>query len=209
MNEVFKICQSDQVLKSALAYLIQNNTGNSNPYHCFEHSINVFLNCVEAAEYHELPEKERLNLLIAALFHDINHSAGKFKDSINIQNAKMAVQEWSDKQTDPRIDLEQIYSFIDITEFPYQTDANSLNLMQQILRDADMGSIFTSNWFQTIMLGLSSEAKTDLNTFVEQQKNFMKNLKPNTEWFKEKKMPLLEEKLADLDLYAEYILFQE
>lgn len=204
MNEVFKICKENPVLKSALSYVILNNTGNTNPYHSFEHLSNVFLYCKEGAEYHELPEKETLHLLLAALFHDFNHSGGELKDNANIANAKMGVSEWY-KNSDVALDVEYINSLIDITEFPYTIQSNALNLPQQILRDADMGSIFTDNWFQTIMLGLSAETKTGLEAFLEQQKNFMSNLKGNTPWFQKTKLPMLQEKLEDLNLYAEFI----
>lgn len=205
MNQLFHICKDDPILKSAVSYIIANNTGNTNPYHSFEHGANVFLHCVEAIEYHELPEKEAKNLLIAALFHDFNHSAGEMTDDVNISNAKMGVEEWAKEETDGIIDVDLIYSMIDATQFPYQVDSNALNLPQQILRDADMGSIFTDNWFQTIMLGLSGEAGTGFEAFIEQQKNFMTNMKANTEWFRKTKMPMLQEKLDDLNMYAEFI----
>ena len=205
MNEIFHICKEDPILKSALSYLIVNNMGNINPYHSFEHAANVFLSCVEAAEYHSIPEKEKLNLLVAAIFHDFNHSAGKMPDNVNIENALLGVQEWMKDRDDGLIDYEQIKSLIEITEFPYVIESNSLNLPQQILRDADMGSIFTDNWFQTIMLGLSGEIKIGLEAFIEQQKNFMSNMKPNTPWFLKTRMPMLQEKLDDLNLYAEFI----
>lgn len=204
MNKIFEICKDIPVLKSALSYIINNNTGNVNPYHSFEHISNVFLFSLEGSEYHSVPEKEKINLLIAALFHDFNHSGGKFKDNINIDNAKLGVEAWAKENDDSIIDLEQIFSLINITEFPYTVDSNSLNLQQQILRDSDMGSVFTDNWFQTIMLGLSSEANIEYKDFLEQQKNFMSNMKANSPWFHETKIPLLQSKLDDLNTFMEY-----
>ena len=154
MNQIFKICKDEPILKSALSYLIANNMGNTNPYHSFEHIANVFLNCVEAVEYHSIPEKEKINLLVAALFHDFNHSGGKYADNVNIENSLLGVQAWIKDRNDGDLEYEQIKSLIEITEFPYKVESNTLNLTQQILRDADMGSVFTDNWFQTIMLGL-------------------------------------------------------
>lgn len=205
MNEIFEICKEDATLKSALSYVIMNNNGNVNPYHNFEHTTNVFLYCYEGSEYHSVPKKERLNLLISALFHDFNHSGGKMKDSININNAKLGVESWSKEHSDSNIDLEQIYALIEITEFPYNVSSNSLNLQQQILRDSDMGSIFTDNWFQTIMLGLSSESNTELTDFIDQQLNFMSNMKANTLWFKETKIDKIQDKIEQLNIFKEFI----
>jgi len=205
MNKLFHICKEDSALKSAVSYIIAHNTGNTNPYHSFEHAANVFLHCVEGIEYHDVPEKEATNLLLSALFHDFNHSGGEFKDDTNISNAKMGVEEWAKDENDNRIDVDMINSFIEITEFPYKVESNSLNLPQQILRDSDMGSIFTDNWFQTIMLGLSEETGVGYEAFIEQQKNFMENMKPNTAWFQKTKMPLLQEKIDDLNMYAQFI----
>lgn len=204
INNIFNICKDNLVLKSALSYVIKNNTGNSNPYHNFEHISNVFLFCKEGAEYHNLPESETLDLLVAALFHDFNHSGGKFDDDTNIYNAKMALDAWYN-ESDTSVNIDNIKSYIDITRFPYNVESSMLNLPQQILRDADMGSIFTDNWFQTIMLGLSSEINQDISDFLEAQINFMKNMKPNSEWFKNEKFNLLKNKIEDLMLYAEFI----
>ena len=40
---------------------------------------------------------------------------------------------------------------------------------------------------------------------LNQQKSFMTNLKPSTEWFKNTKMEDLSEKIKELELYAEFI----
>lgn len=80
----------DKIFDIAKKYLLENNISN-NPYHNNEHIINVFNNCIFLfdmyKDQYKLTIYDKLNLGMAALFHDFGHSGGKLTDKENIQIA--------------------------------------------------------------------------------------------------------------------------
>ena len=89
MTNFITYLKEHALLSYAFKYIIDNNKGAYNPYHSTFHLIDVFTTSMEIANtYDELTEKDILELGIATLFHDFNHSGTKeVKDSENITQA--------------------------------------------------------------------------------------------------------------------------
>lgn len=157
----------------------------NNPYHNFRHMCHVVWLCWTACRYYEkeLTPRQRRALLIAAMFHDFNHT-GKFgPDSVNIQRAIDAVDQYLDPaDRDLRSDIVRM---IKATEYPYKVPIELLDLSALILRDADMSQAFSVAWIQQVVLGLSSEwGKTPLEV-LKLQAPFLNSLTFHTAWARE------------------------
>lgn len=177
MKEYFKII-SDFKLKDYFAIVFHKSTSNGVPYHNMYHVMCMVRNCFIIASALEIHKKEIKNLLIAALFHDFNHSGGKLKDSENVKNAILAFEEHS-KQ--PKEDNLKIIEIIKATEYPYVISEDKLNIYQKIIRDADLLQSFEDNYIQQITIGLGmQEMGLDVKSILIGQENFLKNIKFHT-----------------------------
>ena len=81
-------------LGKIIQWILENNTSQALPYHNFEHSLYVMINAHECWTYEkgEMDYDAIRALLIAALFHDYNHSGGFFQnDAGNIKQATEGV----------------------------------------------------------------------------------------------------------------------
>ena len=70
-----------------IKFLNENNPSNNVPYHGIDHLFEVFKFSYSISQFVTNDEINKLELLMACLFHDYNHSCGKLKDSENISNA--------------------------------------------------------------------------------------------------------------------------
>jgi ABC-type transport system substrate-binding protein len=78
-----------------------------NPYHNFRHMSHVLWLCYKACQYysHELPPRQMRTLLIAALFHDFDHTGRPHRgdvdpDGINIEIAISGLRPELDKMVE-------------------------------------------------------------------------------------------------------------
>lgn len=163
------------------AYIVQNNRGNINPYHSNAHLFHVYRTCMilfdEYKDEYNLSEKDRLELGIAALFHDYNHSGGKLKDDANIELAIEGLNLFLDNNSDIEIDRQNIIDIIRATEFPHKE--MDLNFLQKIIRDADMSGGISKYWL-SVVIDLASELNMDLQTFIPIQIKFLDTVEFNT-----------------------------
>jgi hypothetical protein len=65
-------------------YFKKHNLSNSLPYHNEYHTECMVLNCLEGAYYEGVTGSQLRSLLVAALFHDFNHTGGEMEDGYNI-----------------------------------------------------------------------------------------------------------------------------
>jgi hypothetical protein len=142
--------------------------------------IDVFNNAMTLFNEYvdDLTPNDKLNLGIAALFHDFNHSGGKLKDDENIELALTALKEYLDdtNKSDLYNDVKKI---IIATEFPHK-DIN-LNLTQKIIRDADtMGGI--SKDCMSVAKALAKELNKTFEDFIPTQIKFLQSAKYNTDY---------------------------
>jgi hypothetical protein len=121
-------------------------------------------------------------LIVAALFHDFDHSGGVETDDVNIDRAVCAFI--------GRLDFSRhfkynVIKFIENTQYPFIHTPVSIE--QKILRDADLMMITYPNWFYQVMWGLLQEAQhktpeLTIETVIKKQIDFIKSIRMFTEW---------------------------
>ena len=160
------------------------NAPNVNhPYHNFRHMCHVLYLCHDACIFYgdKLTPREMRNLLIAALFHDFDHSGATGDDSLNIARACDGLL-W---HLAPE-DMEEFQNIVEIirgTEFPYKVTSEMLTLSGQIIRDADLSQNFSVAWIQQVVFGLAEEWGKNPIEVLKMQEGFMNNvLHYITEW---------------------------
>lgn len=161
-----------------LIFLARSGSHMQNPYHNLHHEFS----CVYWAHACAMNSKEsgvttNLNaLILAALFHDHNHSGGRTSDLENIRRATSFVgyrlQDLVSNST-----LQNASSIIRCTEF---TDGKfphePATFMHQCMRDADLMSIYSAEGRQ-LLIGLGLEMgfnfMSDHDKFIEQTSKFL------------------------------------
>lgn len=175
--EGIHIIQRSELLQKAFAYIVDNSTSNYLPYHNLNHLLTVLKYVDYLAQEEGVYFDKRMPLHLAALFHDVNHSGGKLKDSENIENALNAFEKFH-ALLPYTLTIEEIHSIRDnikATQFPYVQPNSSISLSQKIMRDADMMQQFEYNWINQTTLGLAKEQKVDIRKFVHNQRHFLES----------------------------------
>lgn len=154
-----------------------------NPYHNFRHMCHVTYLCYQACVFYKskLNKREMRNLLIAALFHDFDHTGKSSPDKVNINRAIKALK--SHLAEEDRDQFDNIAEIIQATKWPYTKEpANPLGM---IIRDADMSQGLTIAWIQQVVFGLATEwDKTPLE-ILKIQPSFLKEQEFRTTWAKQ------------------------
>ena len=178
--------QQYELLSRAFKYIIDNNKGAYNPYHNNFHLIDVFTTSMEIANtYDTLTDKDIIELGVAALFHDFNHSAGKLKrDSDNISLAIIGLVDFFVKNEksveDSGIDELEVEVLIGITEFPHTREPYTLK--EEIIRDADMIQCYNRNWFLNVITGfLQREVGLSIEEAIQNQIKFIQKVEYYTD----------------------------
>jgi len=156
-----------------------------NPYHNFKHMFHVLWLCHEACRFYKntkntLSPREARNLLIAAMFHDFDHTGRSGNDDLNIELALRGLKKCL--LNEDAMFFDDIAAIIRPTEFPYKVAVEELPLLAQILRDADVAQAFSQAWIQQVVFGLSGEWGMNPIEILKMQKAFLGNLAPATEW---------------------------
>jgi hypothetical protein len=154
----------------------------NHPYHNFRHMFHVVWLAYQACSFYrgQLTTRERRNLLIAAMFHDFDHSGIMGDDDLNIARAIRCLE----KYIMPG-DVEyktQIYDLIRATEYPYRVTISQVSLSGWILRDADLSQVFSVAWIQQVVFGLAREWSRPPLEILSMQSGFIDKLKYHTEW---------------------------
>ncbi|MDP1690286.1 MAG: hypothetical protein Q8L52_03760 [bacterium] len=152
------------------------------PYHNFRHVSHVLWLCYKACLFYRdvLTAREMRNLLIAALFHDFDHSGQFGNDDLNIERAIRSLRNYI-LQVD-RPFLEKIAELIHATEYPYVVPLEKLTLCGKILCDADMSQALSVAWIQQVIFGLSAEWNKKPIEVLKIQKPFLMGLTFHTVW---------------------------
>jgi len=172
----------NQIFDEVKNYISEKNNITENAYHNNKHMIDVFNNSMtlfdEYKEEYELTEDDKLNLGLAALFHDFNHSGGKLKDIENIELALTALKEYLDSTNKSEL-YNDVKHIIIATEFPH-LDID-LDILQQIIRDADTMGGITEDYI-SIVKSLAKEYNKTLQEFIPTQIKFLDTVKFNTDY---------------------------
>ena len=154
-----------------------------NPYHNFRHMSHVLWLCYKACQYysHELQPRQMRVLLIAALFHDFDHTGRPHRgdEDINIEIAISGVRRYL--ASDDRALMPEIEALIEATHFPYKADSH-LDLLGKIIRDADLVQALSPVWIQQVVIGLAREAGVSPLEMLKAQSSFLTSLRFNTRW---------------------------
>ena len=188
------------------AYVMQNNKGKNNPYHNNFHLEHVALFTLKGFRFYERYAQTRNEAypvinnraitlgLIAALVHDLHHTGSGKDDDANIELAKKGLTEFvctldyinmadGDSFDITNEDYDVIYGLIDATRYPYITDNNDLDLMQKIIRDADvLQGMFVQNYINGVVEPLAKEIGIPFLTLLNGQEVFYGNTVFATEW---------------------------
>lgn len=199
--EAIEIIDKYDYLKKAFKYIILNSKSNDKPYHNLNHLLTVLKYCYAGAKEESVfDEKEVRELLIAAIFHDVNHSGGKKTDDINIKNSKIIIKDFIESE-DIDVDVDSINKIIDATQYPYEIDGKDLDIRQGIIRDADLMQVFEYNWIHQNIAGLSSEIGLDFLDFVKPQRKFLDSAEFNTKWGKEIKKKIWGDVIKQYEMF--------
>lgn len=157
-----------------IKFLNENNPSNNVPYHGIDHLFEVFKFSYSISQFVTNDEINKLELLMACLFHDYNHSCGKLKDSENISNAIDGLTMFH--KIYPEFDLEMTKDIILATEYPYTLPDEGLTIEQKIIRDSDMCYLFNDISIVKLYQGLRTEFNQNLDDFLSNQGKFLDNV---------------------------------
>jgi hypothetical protein len=131
-----------------------------NPYDNLRHMLHVLWLCHQACRYyhHQLTPRRMRNLLIAALFRDLDHPGHPHPneddpDRINIPIAIAGLRRYIMPADRPF--LPQIEALVEATHYPYKVGSDKLDLLGQIIRDADLAQALAPVWSQQVVIGLA------------------------------------------------------
>lgn len=152
------------------------------PYHNFRHMCHVLWLCYNACSFYRdaMNPGEMRDLLIAALFHDFDHSGMMGNDDLNIERAVRGLRMHLLSIDQPH--LEQIISLIRATEYPYTVPQEKLDLGGKILRDADLSQALSVAWIQQVVFGLATEWDKKPLEVLKIQGPFLRTLSFHTVW---------------------------
>jgi hypothetical protein len=174
-------------LVSYFRILFYNSSNLNNPYHNFRHTLHVLWLCEKACRYYQktLTPRQMRNLLIAALFHDFDHPGHPHPgeqdpDRINIKIAIAGLRQHI--TADDRASLSEIEGLIEATHYPYKTSGEELDLVGQIIRDADQAQVLSPVWIQQVVIGLAEERGAKAIEILRAQAAFLDALAFHTRW---------------------------
>lgn len=205
-RDIYDVILGDSVLSDAFKFIVLNNSSNIAPYHNFNHMMEVTKWIYNA--YQDSPiEFSKLNyhnILLAGMFHDMNHSMGKEDDKYNVESSISALRSWYIHAHDLKneyidFDVNEIEGIIRATQYPYVINDDDLTLSQKLIRDCDLMIIFETDWFQNIILGLKKEMGVEsVLSMISGNIDFRKNVNMRTHWGREIHDKLLPEFLRKL-----------
>jgi hypothetical protein len=155
----------------------------NHPYHNFRHMTHVLFLCHDACVYYgrKLTRREKRNLLIAALFHDFDHSGMFGHDDLNITRAVRGLRKHI--LSEDLVELGNIEYLILVTKYPHTEPVSRFTLSGQIMCDADLSQALNPAWIQQVVFGLASEwGNTPTEVFSAQEDFILNSLRFATEW---------------------------
>lgn len=197
MNKSLEIIK-EYKLEYYLDCLLKYNSGNINYYHNYEHTMVVLKNVYDISKTYPTIDEYLRELFIVAIFHDFNHTGGRLKnDSENIIRAIEAFDKFTVEDNVSNI---RIKNTIRATEYPFKNE--ELDILQKIIRDADVMQWLEPDYTQHVLLGLNGEFHNSSEITIELIQNsldFMKSVEFFTEYTKNQMKQYLPEKIEELE----------
>lgn len=157
-----------------------------NGYHGLRHMLHVTWVCYKACIYYgklnQMTPQQMRNLLIAALFHDYDHTGEAGDDSVNIKRAIAGLRKHVLFEDEPY--LEEIIAIFQATQFPHSDLGDTATLEQLIIRDADISQAFDVSWIGEIVSGFGNELNKSPKEMLEQQLKFLDGISFYTDFGK-------------------------
>lgn len=192
----FKEIKKNKIFSSAFSFIFNNVTDN--PYHNNSHLISVFDGVLKMCKYYDIKNGDKISLVLSAIFHDFKHNGKIGHDDVNIKTAIKGFDTWFyrlDEELQSLVNRENVYNLIKCTEFPRNREP--LSLQESIIMDADMLCAYSSNWPNTIIIGLSKEYNVSVKQQIDNQIKFLNELNFYTDYaikiHKDKKDKLINE----------------
>jgi len=176
-----KKIKKSKIFSSAFSFIFNNVTDN--PYHNNSHLISVFDNVLKICKYYNIKNGDKISIGLAAIFHDFKHNGKIGHDDINIKKSIKGFDTWFyrlDEELQSLANRENVHNLIKCTEFPRKKDP--INLEESIIMDADMLSVYTTDWPNTVILGLSKEYRITIKQQIDNQIKFLNDLKFYTDY---------------------------
>lgn len=185
--------------------LLKDSTNMINPYHNIRHILHVLWQCYDGGVYHKLGPRKMRDLLIAAIFHDFNHSGKSLgKDWEEIEVALMSLRHYILPEDRDRLIF--ISNIIKATQFPCVVPENELTISMRIIRDADISQNFSPAWIQQCWIGLAEEFGVDpINFLGEGNLNFLKGIKFYSVWGQEKFEEQRLKQIQEVETYVDIL----
>lgn len=221
---VHKYISSNPNLKAFYQYYLGNCLSLSVPYHNMRHTLGMIYHIIRMYEKSKtdistdvhITDDDLYILITSALFHDYNHSAGRFSDQVNVRNAKDGL-ECCLRNILPASDLRDriILSCkknIDATQYPYIIPDDELDIQQRILREIDILVCLYDDFITQSLMGLAAEMHQAnlMNFSVDYLKFLLKSIESLKlkycvdTWLQER-----ERFLAEIDAFAEAVSQEE
>ena len=178
--------------------LILTKVSKSVTFHTLQHTEEVVAACERLAEYQQIPEDDRVALIIAAWFHDTGYSSGRARDH-EMVSVQIATDFLGTHAVSPELTA-KIIGCINATRMPQ----NPTNAIEEIICDADLFHLGTDAFKEKSRLlreELKEFGKEDLSKKEWRQNNiaFFEAHKYFTPFAQEKLQPMKEKHLAELN----------
>lgn len=164
-------------------YVMETNPSHNLPYHNNTHLKRVCEFVINSCKYYKISTDDTKIMIISSLFHDYNHSGSSENDDINIKNAIVGIKEYNKISIDRINDdeMEKICSIITSTRYPSITQPN--DLLDMIIRDADiLQGFFVDNYIEDTVLKIAEENKIPKSVMLDKQPEFLNSKKFYTKW---------------------------
>jgi hypothetical protein len=190
-------------LRAYFKIIIDRAKNLNNGYHNLRHLLHVLWNCYQAIVYHasELTLRQARNILIAAMFHDFDHTGRSGNDDDNIIIAIKGLRKHIlEEDKDSLLEIERL---MHVTRFPYLVSLDENDLCGKILRDADLTQAFSPAWIQQVVFGLAEEWQTTPLAVLKMQASFLGGLTFLTKWAQSVFTPaVIQEKINEANAYV-------
>ena len=159
-----------------------------NGYHDLRHMLHVTYVCYKGLEFYRdkrqpVDAGEARNLLIAALFHDYDHTGTIGPDFRNIERAILGLRK--NILNEDKLALDAISGIIRATQFPHDKLDKDTPITHRLIRDADLSQGLSDAWIGSTLEGLASEQRRSVTEMLEESINFFRGLHFETEFGEE------------------------